>query len=351
MPDAHVIASTVVADLKKLLEKRPDLKTALESSITKADLPKLFKDLDTFYEFIAAAVVQVPQDSNQMLEMDLAYYYVVSISPDEILVTDSEFQEWNVAFNTAWGEFIDTDASKAHLGGYINDPRFTIEDYQDAPSGWHTFNQFFARQTKPGKRPVAESCDSSVVVSPCDFLIKNVVAINDDSEVTVKHITLPVSELLQDSDYNDAFAGGYMVSGFLQIFDYHRFHTPIGGKVVEAKKIPGYVGMTIEREGDMLIPIPKPGFQFTQDRGLVVIDSPHMGLVGLLPVGMAQISSVVISTYVGAELHKGEELGYFQFGGSNVLMLTQKDRFEPDKSAIDTHILQGTAIGKSRGAE
>lgn len=351
MPDPHVIANTVVADLKTLLEKRPDLKSALEVSITKADLPKLFTDLTSFYEFIAAAVIQVPQDSNQMLEMDLAYYYVVSISPDEILVTDPDFQKWNVAFNTAWGEFINTDASKEHLGGYIDDPRFTIEDYQDAPSGWHTFNQFFARQTKPGKRPVAESCDSTVVVSPCDFVIKDIVPITADSQVTVKHVTLPVSELLQDSEYSDAFAGGYMLSGFLQIFDYHRFHTPIGGKVVEAKKIPGYVGITIEREGDMLIPIPKPGFQFAQDRALVVLDSPHMGLVGILPVGMAQISSVVISTFVGAELHKGEELGYFQFGGSNVLMLSQKGRFSPGDGVTDRHILQGMAIGKSNAAK
>lgn len=342
MADPHPI----VDELKALLERRPDLRKALTTAITKADLPHLFTDLDSFYGFVAAEIVQVPKDSNRMTEVDLAFYYVVSISPDEILAKDPEFQEWNVNYTNAWADFLNTDASSKDLDSYIKDPRFSIGDYQVAPSGWHTFNQFFARQTKPGKRPIAGICDPAVVVSPCDFVIADAESINADSTVTVKGVTLPIAELLKDSEYNDAFAGGLMLSGYLQIFDYHRFHTPVGGKVVEAKKIPGYVGMTIEREADKLIPIPKPGFQFTQDRGLVVLDSPDMGLVGLLPVGMAQISSVVITAEVGAELFKGEEFGYFQFGGSNLLILTQKGRFVPDKSASGVHILQGAAIGK-----
>jgi len=63
------------------------------------------------------------------------------------------------------------------------------------------------------------------------------------------------------------------------------------------------------------------GYQFTQARGLIVIDSP-VGLVAVLPIGMGQVSSVNLTAQVGAHLAKGEEFGYFAFGGSDA----EKDR-------------------------
>ena len=65
------------------------------------------------------------------------------------------------------------------------------------------------------------------------------------------------------------------------------------------------------------------GYQFAQARGLIVTRTP-MGLVACLPVGMAQVSSVVLTAEVGAKLRKGEELGYFQFGGSDFVMVFEE---------------------------
>ena len=170
---------------------------------------------------------------------------------------------------------------------------------------------------------------------------------SDGATITVKGVTLPVSELLQDCEHKDAFNGGMLLSGILQIFDYHRYHTPIAGEVVEVKKIPGRIGLSVKRGKKGLEATLEPGFQFTQDRGLMVLKSPVMGLVCLLPVGMAQISSVNLPAEVGAQLYRGEEFGYFQFGGSNMLMLTQKDRFHFDESVVGKPLLQGTAIGRA----
>lgn len=337
----------VVDKLKALLGSRADLKAALETSIEKADLPDYFKDLNSFYEFVAATVIQVPEYSAAMMQMDVAFYYVVDISPGQILKTDPEFQQWTKEYTNAWADFLNTEASLGNLKTYTSDKQFRIGDYQEGPSGWRSFNQFFARQVKPGKRPLARLEDPCTVLSPCDFIISSPVCeISDDATVTIKGVTLKIAELLQDCDHKDAFNGGLLISGILQIYDYHRFHTPIAGEVVEVKKIPGGIGLAIEREGDKLVAYLEPGFQFTQDRGLMILKTPVMGLVGLLPVGMAQISSVNMPAEVGAELYKGEEFGYFQFGGSNMLILTQKDRFHIDESVLDKHILQGTAIGR-----
>lgn len=344
----------VVEALQALLAKRADLLEALEGAIRAADLPAYFSDLDGFYDFVAASVEQIPENSDAMMQMDLAYYYVVSRSKDRVLATDPAFQQWNLAFHDAWGAFLNSDASRGHLESYIRDKNFDVADYQEGPSGWHSFNQFFARQTKPGKRPIAELSDPSVVVSPCDCMILNMATIDADSRVTMKGHEAAISTLLADSEYSDAFAGGLYLSGFLQLFDYHRFHTPAAGTVLEARKIPGYVGMSVVKEDGVLTPVPMPEFQFTQDRALMVLETTHMGLVALLPVGMAQISSVVLTAEPGVELYKGEEFGYFQFGGSNILMLTQAGRFTPDPAlvpadpkATPSHLLQGQRIGRA----
>jgi phosphatidylserine decarboxylase len=88
------------------------------------------------------------------------------------------------------------------------------------------------------------------------------------------------------------------------------------------------------------------GYQFVQTRGLVVIDSP-IGLVACLPMGMAQVSSVVLTAEVGKVLHKGEELGYFQFGGSDFVMVFQRASNVQLIGQPNVHYNQGSWIGNA----
>ena len=80
--------------------------------------------------------------------------------------------------------------------------------------------------------------------------------------------------------------------------------------------------------------------------GLIVLDSP-IGLVGCIPVGMSQVSSVVLTPDVGVYLHKGEELGYFQFGGSDFVMIFQKQARVELSCAVGVEYPMGKAVGKS----
>ena len=85
------------------------------------------------------------------------------------------------------------------------------------------------------------------------------------------------------------------------------------------------------------------GYQFTQDRGLIVIDSP-LGLVAVLPIGMAQVSSVTLTAEVGAALSKGEEFGFFSFGGSDIVTLFEAGKVQIE-AKVGTHYNQGRQIG------
>jgi phosphatidylserine decarboxylase len=88
-------------------------------------------------------------------------------------------------------------------------------------------------------------------------------------------------------------------------------------------------------------------YQFRQERGVIVLETEELGYVAILPIGMGPVSSVELTPDVGATLHKGEEMGFFQFGGSDVIVLFEKDAVdltaEPGK-----HYLQGEAIGTAR---
>ena len=88
-------------------------------------------------------------------------------------------------------------------------------------------------------------------------------------------------------------------------------------------------------------------YQDNQERGLIVIDSPEVGLVGVLPVGLGFVSSVNLTPEVGARLQKGDEFGFFLFGGSDIVMLFQSKNVVID-AEIGKKYLQGQRIGEVR---
>ena len=165
----------------------------------------------------------------------------------------------------------------------------------------------------------------------------------------VKGFTHNISDLLKDSEYGHLFADGLFTHSYLSITDYHRFHAPFAGTVVEKKFVPGfaYIGVFKKPDGSTYL-TDGQSYQFKQQRGVIVMQSEEMGYVAILPIGMGPVSSVELTPDVGATRHKGEELGFFQFGGSDVIVLFQKDAIEITAKA-GQHYLQGEAIGRVPG--
>jgi phosphatidylserine decarboxylase precursor len=253
------------------------------------------------------------------------------------------FSEWLVRYADAWGSFLDSTDSFNHevLESFINySPEYTVEDSMvngrpNAPSGWLTFNQFFARELNPGLRPIAEPADNTTVTSPADCTFKARYAIGPDSSVpaiTVKktHRFASIEELLKGSQYKSAFANGTFVHYFLGPYSYHRFHAPVAGVVRECYPVKGLVYLDVNL-ADNQFHAPdssQGGYEFAQARGIITLDtadSPFgdIGLVAVIPVGMCQVSSVNMTATVGRQLLKGDEFGYFLFGGSDIIVLFQ----------------------------
>lgn len=338
----------IVRELIALLQSRPDLADALKTSIRQANRPGVV-NLAQYYDFLNAMVTLIPTARN-LNAFVLQFYYLIDQSPNDALQADTSFQRWSRHFAEDWGAFLDTPESAEGIKGFFPDPSYHIEDYYVAPSGWRTFNQFFARQVRPGRRPVDGRCDDCTIVSPADSVYQGQWPITSGSTITAKGLTWSVIDLLDGSPYQNRFRGGVFTHSFLNVNDYHWFHLPVGGVVKEVRKIPGSVTMDVIKKPDGSLDIVDgAGYQFTQDRGLIVIDSP-LGMVAVLPIGMAQVSSVNLTAETGANLTKGEEFGFFSFGGSDIVTLFEAGRVELD-ATIGTHYNQGRAIGHAVGCE
>ncbi|KAL2788015.1 phosphatidylserine decarboxylase-domain-containing protein [Aspergillus keveii] len=259
---------------------------------------------------------------------------------------------WMVQYSNEIGKFMDTSESARALDTFKNSPSYHIDDYLEPRSGWRTFNEFFARNVKPGRRPITSIGDPCILTSPADFEFKEAHRITSESTVVTKGLAWSLAQMFVDSPYRDRFANGVWLHGFLNVDDYHRVHAPVAGKVLEARIILGQNYMLVEADstrgqnGVTELCIPNDtGYQFCQSRGLIVLDTGP-GLVAVLPVGMAIVSSVILTAEVGAELYKGEELGYFQFGGSDVVLVFEERLGAEIRMKQGRHYQMGSEIGR-----
>lgn len=332
----------VVHDLVALLDARPDLRSGLEEALRRAALEEL-PTTDDFLAFCDHLLTRVPIE-RELVPPVLRYHFVIGQAPEDRLNEDPAFAAWMGDFARAMGRFLDTPESVAHIETFTSDPRYRVGDYDEGPSGWRTFNQFFARTIRPGKRPIAAPCDDRVIVSPADAVFMGQWPISEASTISVKGVEWSIAELLAGSPYADSFANGTYSHVFLSTTDYHRYHLPLGGVVREIRNVRGRVYLDVARsEEGGIVTHRGDTFQFEQERGLVVVDSPDAGLVAILPVGMSVISSVNLTPEVGAELRKGDELGYFLFGGSDIVLLFEEDVVLD--AEVGTRYLQGQRIG------
>lgn len=335
--------TAVVEDLVTLCRTDPALREVLESAIRNAGVAGI-ESTKAFLDHLDDLVTAVPNEP-EIVPKALNVYYIINQAPGDRLNRDESFNAWMKKYVKTMGEFLDTPASAAGIPSFTRRPNYHVDDYFVGPSGWLTFNQFFAREVKPGKRPIAAPFDDKVIVSPADSVFAGTWDIDADSKVTAKGVTWPIAKLLDGSPYQDAFKNGIYTHSFLNVDDYHRYHVPVAGEIKEVRKIQGRVYMNVIRKADGSLDIVDGDtYQYNQERGLIVIDSPEVGLVAVLPIGMSFVSSVNLTPEIGAKLQKGDEFGFFMFGGSDIVMLFQSKRVVID-AKVGTKYLQGQRIG------
>ncbi len=143
----------------------------------------------------------------------------------------------------------------------------------------------------------------------------------------VKEQPYSLQDMLAGDEAAEEFVGGSVYQAYLDAHNYHRWHSPISGTICRAFVREGTYYSEVESEGK-----DPDGMKLSQGylahvatRAIILIESddPVIGLVGLMPVGMVEVSSCVIRPEIrpGHRVQKGDEVGYFQYGGSTYCLI------------------------------
>ena len=361
-------------DLITMIEHNAELKGLLETAIFQAAQMNPDRDtnpvdsLESFYDFMDWSIRAMPWEITptkkyaglyDRIDQSMGCFYFILDQPlqeladkgyyHNSLIYHEPFRSWLVKFTSEYGDFLNTEASwcdEYYQEALKNEDFHLQDDLFEEPSNWKTFNDFFARKLRdPSVRPVDEPENDSAVVSPADSVPQGVWQIDDEGCVVmnegetedgipIKTGTLTkVAALLEGSAYADAFAGGMLTHTFLDVNDYHRYHFPLSGTVKEVFVIPAddapggvitwdaQAGRYKEYYSEIY------GWQSLETRGVIIMETEQGAAVALVPVGMCEVSSVNFEETVaaGAKVHKGDPMGFFLFGGSDIVMIFSKE--------------------------
>ncbi|USW46765.1 Putative C2 domain, EF-hand domain, EF-hand domain pair, EF-Hand 1, calcium-binding protein [Septoria linicola] len=251
------------------------------------------------------------------------------------------------------GRKYDDPASASQITGFINFHQLDMNEVLLPTEQFKTFNEFFYRKLKPDARPCSAPNDPHVIVSPADCRSVVFNRLDDAQRIWVKGREFNVERLLGDAYPQDAkrYQNGALGIFRLAPQDYHRFHIPVDGVMDEPRLIDGEyytvnpmaIRSALDVYGENI-------------RVVVPIDSVCHGRVMVICVGAMMVGSTVITRKKGDNVKRAEELGYFKFGGSTILLLFEPGvmKFDEDlitnsSGALETLVRVGMAIGRTTG--
>ncbi|EMC99012.1 hypothetical protein BAUCODRAFT_22311 [Baudoinia panamericana UAMH 10762] len=253
------------------------------------------------------------------------------------------------------GRKYDDPASAAQIPGFVNFHQLNLTEVLRPLEEFKTFNEFFYRELKPDARPCCAPDNPHIIVSPSDCRSVVFNRMEEAQKIWVKGRDFSIEKLLGQAYPDDAkrYRNGALGIMRLAPQDYHRFHIPVDGTMGEPKLIEGEYytvnPMAIRSALDVY---------GENVRVCVPIDSECHGRVMVVCVGAMMVGSTVITRQTGDKVKRAEELGYFKFGGSTLLLLFEPGvmRFDDDlvgnsNGALETLVQVGMSIGHSPHVE
>eukprot|EP01105_Mastigella_eilhardi_P001069 TRINITY_DN1134_c0_g1_i4.p1 TRINITY_DN1134_c0_g1~~TRINITY_DN1134_c0_g1_i4.p1 ORF type:complete len:584 (-),score=86.77 TRINITY_DN1134_c0_g1_i4:61-1812(-) len=245
------------------------------------------------------------------------------------------------------GRKYDSPNSVCDILPFITYHNINTLEIRDEIQTFSTFNQFFYRHLKPNARPITAPDDGAVVVSPADSRILVYESVDLATSVWIKGEGFTLEKLLVSKALATEYEHGSMVIARLAPQDYHRVHTPVSGVLGSYACVGGTYytvnPIAINQSVDVL---------GSNRRLIAYIESPLYGKVYFILVGAVMVGSIVLTAVPGAPLNKGDEVGYFAFGGSTVLLLFAHGKVKWDADLlqnslcpVETMVKMGTKIG------
>lgn len=240
-----------------------------------------------------------------------------------------------ILFRSPWlsklmGRLYDSPFSKGKIEAMIEELSINVDEIAFPEKGFRSFNEFFARKLKPEKRPF--STDPHLLVSPADGRVLVFPALQEDTFAPVKGHPYSIRKMLPD--HADRFINGTLAIVRLCPADYHRYHFPCTGDIIEYWSIAGaYHSVNPIALGS------GPDVFGDNKRSYTLIETECAGVLCFMEVGAFGVGSIVNKRRSG-HVEKMDEKGYFKFGGSTVVLV-----FEPSRIRFSEDLVANSGAG------
>lgn len=222
--------------------------------------------------------------------------------------------------------------STAEIAPFISKYGINMDDFEIPEGGYRHFNDFFYRRLAEGARPL---CKKNAVAFPADARHSGWQNISRMQNMFVKGQRFDLPTLLGDPTLAEQFRCGSAVLSRLSPLDYHRFHFAVDGIPSEAKRIPGTLAS--------VSPIAlrhRISWLWTNKREITLLKTPNLGSVLIVAVGATGVGAINQTYTPGTAVKKGDEQGFFSFGGSTIITF-----FEEGRVRLAEDLLSHTAEG------
>ena len=247
-----------------------------------------------------------------------------------------------------YGWRLDRPSSRSKIAPFIQQYGIDASEFSLPPSAYLSFNHFFHRTLAEGVRPVDPS-DRSLVF-PADGRHLAYANVEATDGFLVKGDKFTVAELLANDTTAAEFSEASMLISRLCPTDYHRFHFACGGVAGTAREIAGPLfsvnPIALRRSMRYLV---------QNKRVVTMLRSPVFGSVAIVEIGATMVGGIV-QTYTPGAVRKGDEKGYFKFGGSCVITLFRRgavefaaDVLQNTEAGLETYARVGDRVGTARG--
>ena len=245
------------------------------------------------------------------------------------------FTQWVLIrrpLSVLYGRLQQHPLTRRQIGPFIKQFGIDMSEVQIPAGGFRAFNDFFIRRLKPGVRPVA--ADPDVLIAPADSRLQ-VFTLDGTQPVHVKGVGVSLPQLLGIERLAAGFAGGICLCFRLAPCDYHRFAYVDDGIQGPLHEVPGFLHSV-----NPLSLRHKPDILGTNYRHWCFVQGIHFDTMIHVEVGALLVGSIVQHRPDGGPCRRGAEKGYFQFGGSTVLVL-----FKPGVLVMDPDIVHYSKKG------
>jgi phosphatidylserine decarboxylase len=227
-----------------------------------------------------------------------------------------------------YGAYQSSGLSKSKVAPFIRQFQIPMDEYEDVP--YKTFNDFFIRKFKSGMRPFAQSPRELAAFAEARYLAYEKISVDQTFPVKGSQLSAPV--LLGSAEHAKPFVGGPLLLARLCPTDYHRFHFPDAGEVLDSYTIAGKLHsvnpIALQHKGEIF---------GTNERQISILQTQNFGKLAYIEVGAMMVGKIV-QTHLnarGAKFERGEEKGYFLFGGSTVIVLGEPGLWKPDADLLE----------------